>query len=594
MRQQKTNKTNPAALVYCRVSTEKQEQEGTSLDSQAAACIAYAKQNGYEVAEVVKETFSGAYLFDRPKLNEERAKIRAGEYGAIIVYAIDRLSRDIAHLSILVDEIERYGAKLHFVTENLDNTAEGKLMLSIRSYVAEVERIKIRERCMRGRMSKLQAGKMVAHSCDLYGYTVDRKNAVRLIKDDEAAIVRRIYSEYLAGQSIRAIVRGLNADNVPPPSMGKKIFKHEKFKTVKEYGANFWSISTISKILLNETYTGKAYANQYGSRIVAAGGKRKVERYIKPRSEWVELPGTTPAIISATTFAAAQARKTINAGANTRNEKRPVLLRGLVFCQCGRVLCPEFVKGRKPGQEYLSFRCASRGKIECTYKSSFSCISGAKLDLAVWGKITALLSNPETIRLELEQRLNSSDDERQSIEADITATKATLAKTEAEVKKLVERIALVDDAVFDLVQKQITEKSKEVKQLQTILEEAEARKAAFNTNTSGLVTLLDYTEACSNDLSRANFDERRLLCEALELKVVVINKSQISLTLSIPTETEIISLYEDLRCIGNDKQPNAGLRRRPENRTIYSAIHSKGRCSESHSPTVFSTHGDAR
>jgi site-specific DNA recombinase len=240
MRQQNTNETNPAALVYCRVSTEKQSEEGTSLDSQAAACIEYAKQNGYQVAEVVKETFSGAYLFDRPLLNEQRAKIRAGEYGAVIVYAIDRLSRDIAHLAILSDEIERHGAKLHFVTESLDNTPEGKLMLSVRSYVAEVERLKIRERSIRGRMSKLYSGKMVAHSCDLYGYTVDRKNAVRIVKEDEAAIIRRIFSEYLADRSIRAIVRNLNADNVPPPSAGKKTFKHDKFKTVKEYGANFW------------------------------------------------------------------------------------------------------------------------------------------------------------------------------------------------------------------------------------------------------------------------------------------------------------------------------------------------------------------
>lgn len=593
MRQQKTNKTNPAALVYCRVSTEKQSEEGTSLDSQAAACIKFAKQNGYQIAEVVKETFSGAYLFDRPKLNEQRQKIRAGEYGAIIVYAVDRLSRDIAHLSILVDEIERYGAKLHFVTENLDNTAEGKLMLSIRSYVAEVERIKIRERSMRGRMSKLEAGKIVNH-CDLYGYTFDKKNAVRLINDDEAAIIRRIFSEYLASKSVRAIVTDLNKDNVPPPSMGKKNFKHEKFRVVAEYGANFWATSTISKILRNETYTGKAYANQYGSRMVAANGVRKIERYIKPRSEWIELPGTTPAIVSPEIFAAAQNRQANSSSFITRNTNRPVMLRGLVYCRCGRLCYPEFVKGRKPGQVYLNFRCASRGKIACSYKDSFSTVSGTKLDARVWGKITALLSNPETIRLELEQRLNSSDDERAAIEADITATKATLAKTEVEVKKLVDRIAVVDDAVFDLVQKQINEKSKEAKRLHTILEEAEARKTAFDTNFSGLATLLEYAETFKEKLSTADFDKKRLLCEALGVKVVVHSAKEISLSISIPTETEIISLYEDLRCIGNDKQPNAGLRGRPENRTNYRAINSKRRCSEPHSPTVFSTYRHAR
>jgi site-specific DNA recombinase len=593
MRQQKTNKTNPAALIYCRVSTEKQEQEGTSLDSQAAACIAYAKQNGYEVAEVVKETFSGAYLFDRPKLNEERAKIRAGEYGAIIVYAIDRLSRDIAHLSILVDEIERFGAKLHFVTENLDNTAEGKLMLSVRSYVAEVERIKIRERSMRGRMSKLQAGKIVNH-CDLYGYTFDKKNAVRVINDDEAAVIRRIFSEYLANKSVRAIVTDLNKDNVPPPSMGKKNFKHEKFKTVKEYGANFWATSTISKILRNESYTGKAYANQYGSRMVAANGVRKIERYIKPRSEWIELPGTTPAIVSPEIFAAAQNRQANSSSFITRNTNRPVMLRGLVSCRCGRLCYPEFVKGRKPGQVYLNFRCASRGKVQCAYSKAFSTVSGTKLDAKVWGKISALLSNPETIRLELEQRLNSSDNERQNIEADINATKATLAKTEAEVKKLVDRIAVVDDSVFDLVQKQITEKSKEIKRLQDVLAEAEARKSAFDTNFSGLATLLEYAEIFKEKSSTANFDEKRLLCAAFGVKVVVHNAKEVSLTISIPTETKVISLYEDLRCISYDKQSNPGLPERPRNRDNNGSLNSKRRCGKPINDSVFSTYRHAR
>lgn len=593
MRQQNTNKTNPAALIYCRVSTEKQSEEGTSLDSQAAACIEFAKQNGYQVAEVVKEAFSGAYLFDRPKLNEQRNKIRAGAYSAVVVYAVDRLSRDVAHLSILVDELERYGTALHFVTENLDNTAEGKLMLSIRSYVAEVERIKIRERSMRGRMSKLQAGKIVNH-CDLYGYSFDSSNGVRVINDAEAVIVRRIYSEYLSNKSVRAIVTDLNKDNVPPPSAGKKNFKHDKFRAVAEYGASFWATSTISKILRNETYTGKAYANQYGSRMVAANGVRKIERYIKPRSEWVELPGTTPAIVSPEIFAAAQNRQANSSSFITRNTNRPVMLRGLVYCRCGRLCYPEFVKGRKPGQVYLNFRCASRGKVQCAYSKAFSTVSGTKLDASVWGKITALLSNPKIIRLELKQRFGSSEAERAAIEADIKTATATLIKTKQEVKKLVDRIAVVDDAVFDLVQKQITEKTKEVKRLQDVLAEAEARKTAFDTNFSGLVTLLEYAEIFKEKLSTADFDKKRLLCDALGVKVVVNSAKEISLNISIPTETEVISLYEDLRCISYDKQSNAGLSDRPRNRDNNGTLNSKGRCGKSINDSVFRTYRHAR
>src|SRR5437868_5779200 len=93
-----------AALVYCRVSTQKQEDEGTSLDSQAAACVAHAEKLGYRVARVTKEVYSGAELFDRPKLALDRADIRAGMFQAVVVYAIDRFSRNVAHLAILSEE----------------------------------------------------------------------------------------------------------------------------------------------------------------------------------------------------------------------------------------------------------------------------------------------------------------------------------------------------------------------------------------------------------------------------------------------------------------------------------------------------------
>src|SRR4051812_39730730 len=79
------------ALVYCRVSTQKQEDKGTSLDSQAAAGIAHAEKLGYQVGRVTKEAYSGAELFDRPLLTRDRADIRAGKFQAVIVYAMDRL-----------------------------------------------------------------------------------------------------------------------------------------------------------------------------------------------------------------------------------------------------------------------------------------------------------------------------------------------------------------------------------------------------------------------------------------------------------------------------------------------------------------------
>src|SRR5687768_5172800 len=112
--------TKGTAVVYCRVSTKGQEEDGTSLDSQADACVKHAEALGYTVGRVTREVYTGAELWDRLKLAQDRADMKAGQFQALIVYAIDRLTRDPIHLAIIAEECDRAGVALEFVTEPLD------------------------------------------------------------------------------------------------------------------------------------------------------------------------------------------------------------------------------------------------------------------------------------------------------------------------------------------------------------------------------------------------------------------------------------------------------------------------------------------
>src|SRR4051812_27817119 len=134
------------AAIYVRVSTKGQEDEGTSLVSQEAACRAYAAARGYTVAEahVYREVHTGAELWERPQLTALRQAVRAGEVGAIVAYALDRLSREQGHIYILDDECTRHDVAMLFVTEKFDNTPVGKIVRSVKGFAAELEREKIR------------------------------------------------------------------------------------------------------------------------------------------------------------------------------------------------------------------------------------------------------------------------------------------------------------------------------------------------------------------------------------------------------------------------------------------------------------------
>ena len=95
------------AAIYCRVSTDNQEAEGTSLRTQLEACLGHCQSNGYEASQRFSETYSGLTL-DRPKLNELRELVRAGDIDVIVVYCLDRLSRDPVHGVIIIEELENY------------------------------------------------------------------------------------------------------------------------------------------------------------------------------------------------------------------------------------------------------------------------------------------------------------------------------------------------------------------------------------------------------------------------------------------------------------------------------------------------------
>ena len=201
-----TRSPQPAA-IYVRVSTAKQVEDGTSLDTQEAACRAYCDERGDAIDEgrVYRETYTGTELWARPKLNELRAAIRAKAVGAVICYAIDRLSRDPVHLGVVLSEADHAGVAVEFVTEPLDDSPEGQLIRFVRGYAAKVEHEKIKERTIRGRRARAASGKMLPGSRPPYGFLWGDADKTSLVEHPEtAAVVRRIFRDVAAGQAARA------------------------------------------------------------------------------------------------------------------------------------------------------------------------------------------------------------------------------------------------------------------------------------------------------------------------------------------------------------------------------------------------------
>ncbi|MEJ7615833.1 MAG: recombinase family protein [Pyrinomonadaceae bacterium] len=495
---QHTLSDQPMALVYCRVSTRHQEEEGSSLESQAEACIQHAKSLGYAVGRVTKEAYSGAELFDRPLLGRDRADIRAGAFQAIIVYAVDRLSRNVAHLAILSEECDRSGCQLLFVTEQLDNTPEGKLMQSVKGYVAEVERLKIRERTMRGRKTKLQQGRPIFNGWDLYGYRGDREAGLYRICEPEAAVVRRIYSMSATGYGMHSIASTLNNENIPSPKVDARP------------GAK-WTASTVSFILKCRSYKGE----EFRLRTKRTARKRDLPQ---PESEWIRLPdGVRPPIVPPELWAACQHAIKTNAGEMKRNGDRPVLLRGHAFCgECGsRMIRNRFKRGR---YEYDKYRCGSRWrpfKTTCSGRG----VSLALLDEWVWDNVKSILLDPKIIEREVERLQGSGPDE--SLANDLEAARSSRGRTERGLQALIKKFRNSADDVnlWPYIKREIDQASREKQQLEEAISQLESRIADQARHVADLRYLSDYCERVRENLATFTFDDKRCALQALDVKV---------------------------------------------------------------------------
>lgn len=442
------------ALIYTRVSTEDQDERLTH-ESQLREAREYCQKHAYEVVKVAHEQQTGGEFWERAVLSAERERIRQGDYDVFLVHSVERLSRDIAHLFIVYDECRRAGVRLEFVTVKFEDSPEGKLLFAFNGYYAESERLRIRERMVRGKRQRVVRGKLINASTPLYGYRQDRTTSARTIYEPEAAIVRRIWSLALAGIGQRSIAQKLNAEGVPCPAQGKRIFKDSRSPR--------WGKSTIARILAEPAYAGLSVAYRWHHE--KRNGKQTVRE--RPRAEWVILPSElTPAIIPPEQFdqLAAQSRT----GDTTRNAERFSLLRGLIFC--GRC-------GHRRQVEPTGYRCGSRD-LQAGRCGSPSTPRQA-VERWAWEWVEARLRNPAELAAEL-ARHPAADDDRASLEQRAAELDARWQQLTQQQKRLVDHFAEAGDELAAMVQAKIRTIEQEKRNLQP---ERESLRRRLTSNT---------------------------------------------------------------------------------------------------------------
>ncbi len=311
----------PRAAIYTRVSSDLQE-DNYSLPTQEAACRAYCAEHGYQLAGVFSDVHTGAQYRERPGLSQLRELVRQKAIDVVVCYAVDRLSRNQAHLYILVEEFAEHGCRLEFVTEKFEDTAVGRFILAAKSFAAEIEREKIIERTTRGTHARVRSGKPKPTGRPPYGYRWADEEKTRFEPHpDEAPVVQRIFAMLADGATLRGTANELQAAGIPTPLK-----------------CRVWDPKTIQVIARNPAYKGQYYGLR--TRTVRVNGRQRVQK-LDP-SEWVLLPDVAPPLVSEEIWERVQQRLANNKQDASRNLKYApyALLRGgFVKCgTCGRTM----------------------------------------------------------------------------------------------------------------------------------------------------------------------------------------------------------------------------------------------------------------
>ena len=298
--------------------------ESESIANQKAFLTDYAEKNGLNVAHVFSDDGYSGLSFDRPDFKRMIKMIEDKRINTVVTKDLSRLGRDYIEVGKYIDKyFPAHGIRYIAVNDGIDTAAQSDDMTPFRAVFNDMYAKDISKKVRTALTTKKVGGKFIG-SKPPYGYKKDPNDKNHLVIDEETAVyVRRIYRDFLAGETILGIAHRLSMDGVPTPSQQKNLTAFKQAKV--------WNDTSIRRILTNPTYAGHLAQNM--TRKVSYKVDKKVRL---PREEWIIIRDTHEPIVSQEDFDAAADILSKRSYNKRKRAGEPHLLSGLVFCRdCG-------------------------------------------------------------------------------------------------------------------------------------------------------------------------------------------------------------------------------------------------------------------
>jgi site-specific DNA recombinase len=495
----------PRVALYIRVSTEEQAQFGYSINGQLEklelACKLY---NWDPLPAYIDEGVSGKNL-DRPQIKKLIRDARAKRFDFVLVYKLDRISRRLSDLLTLRDEFEKAGVGIRSATEPFDTTnSAGKLLFNMLGSFAQFEREMIIDRTKMGLRRRMKEGKW--NNLPPFGYRL-KPDGILQIRPEERPFVKKVFDLFVRDNlGVKMIARQLRAEDHVTRRKGT------------------WARTSVWHMLKNPIYAG----------LYRIDGKL--------------VPAPHEGIITRQEFDEIQELLSEKAKAPPRTHLSPNVLMGLIKCGlCGSVM----TTGKGKGHHYYvcTRRVSGRG---CT----MAWIPARPVEESVLREIKAVAGMPDLIDSCIDQLKVQNEAEVQDLRSEQVSLEKQLQsfeKTkEQKVKWMLETMPEGDLA--EELRQEIQKQLENIKAIKMRQPEITVKLETLAIDDVQVDVIADYLKRFGDSFEGLANGQKRILIQGLVSEVVVKDRNDCRLILTIPLPPRPQSHQEAIRDLPSDER----------------------------------------
>lgn len=510
--------------TYTRVSTAMQI-DGYSLEAQKNRIKAFAEYSQFNIVHEYEDAGkSGKSIDGRIQFQTMLNDIVTGKdkVSFVLVYKLSRFGRNAADVLSTLQIMQDYGVNLICVEDGIDSSKDaGKLMISVLSAVAEIERENIRIQTMEGRIQKARDGKWNGGFAP-YGYKI--VDGVLEINEEEAEAIRMIFDLYA------------NTD-MGANGVAKHLENHGIRKIARQNGKYpLFTPHLIRSIINNPVYNGKiAYGRRKTEKV---HGTRNEYKQVKS-NEYLLVDGLHEALVDEelwrrTQLKIASQAKKYEVVDRIKNQQRH-LLSGIVKCPiCGTGMYGnKAIKRKKDGSKYKDFYyygCKHRKFVngeKCTYNKQINenVLNGAVIEI-----VSKAINNSKLLSI-MKEKINTKIDTSE-IDLEINNYEKQLRQFQLLKNNLIGEIDMLDPEAkhYIVIKNDLNERLysmyDKIEDVRELLNEASARKKTIEEEKLTSDNIYEILMHFDKLYSKMSNDEQRKFIELIIEEIQIYEERQ--------------------------------------------------------------------